>query len=309
MQIKDYYTELGVASDADEQAIKKAYRKLARQYHPDVNPDDETAAERFKAVNEAYQVLGDTEKRQRYDEMRQQRSTWQHFGGPGNDTGQWQDVFGGRVYGQGVAPEDLQDMFDSDIFASIFGSGFERGPSRGRDVEVNVEITLEEVLHGTSRTIQVGDHRIEARIPAGVKTGSRVRLAGQGQPASEGGSPGDLFFVIQVLPDPRFEREGNNLTTKAAVDFYAAALGGDVRVTTLDGTVRLKIPPRTQSGKQFRLRGKGLPTLQQADQRGDLYVKIEIVLPEDLADTELAQLRELAQARQGESVESVAVEA
>lgn len=308
MQTKDYYAELEITPDADEQTIKHAYRRLARQYHPDVNAGDPRAEERFKAVNEAYQTLGDPQKRKRYDTLRQQQQYWQHAGGVGEtDWGQWQGMPGGWVYSNVVPPEDLQDLFSNpEVFSDLFGAAFGAAtgnsrssrPRREQDVEAHVEVTLEEALHGTQRTLQVGERRIEARIPPGVYTGSRIRLAGQGQVGNGSDSAGDLFLVIEVLPDARFERQGDDLMTEASVDIYTAAIGGKVRIPTLDGLIWLKIPEQTQAGKKFRLRGKGMPRLEQPEQRGDMYVSIKLVLPDALSETELETLRELARQRE-----------
>jgi curved DNA-binding protein len=309
MEFKDYYAALGVSPDADDQVIKQAYRKLARQYHPDVNPGDQAAEERFKEVNEAYQALSDPERRRKYDELRQNYQQWQQRGGRGGfNWDQWQAAPGQGVYTRSVSPEDLEDLFGgadpfSDFFESIFGQVRggpaervrEARPRRGRDVEVAAEITLEEAFHGTARTVQVGERRIEARIPPGVRTGSRVRLTGQGSPGGAGGPAGDLYLLIEVAPHPLFEREGDDVSLDVPVDFYTAALGGEARVVTLDGAVMLKIPPRTQAGKTFRLRGKGMPQLERPTERGDLYAQVSLVLPEPLSDVELELL---AQARQ-----------
>lgn len=313
MQTQDYYAVLEIPPDADDKTIKKAYRKLARQYHPDINSDNQQAEERFKAVNEAYQTLSDPEKRRRYDEMRQQSRYWQHFGaGEPADWGQWQDVAGGRVYSQTISPEEWRDIFSgqgdifSDMFGSAFGGGFQGNGApraqRGRDIDATVHISLEEALHGARRTLEVGERRIEARIPPGVYDGARVRLAGQGAPGYGDGAPGDLYLVIQMQPDERFTRHDADLTTEAEVDIFTAATGGEARVRTLDGTVMLKIPPQTQAGTRFRLKGKGMPRLGQADQRGDLYVSVKLVLPPALSEEELATLREMAAARKAAPV-------
>ena len=306
MEFKDYYTVLGVAPDADDQTIKQAYRKLARQYHPDVNPGDKQAEERFKEINEAYQALSDAERRRKYDELREQYRRWQQRGGAGDfNWGQWQAAPGQQVHTYTVTPEDLQDLFGdaspySDFFSSVFGQARrERAarPRRGRDAEVLVEISLEEAFHGTTRSIQLGDRRIEAKIPPGARTGTRVRLSGQGSPGSSGGPAGDLYLVVQVAPHPLFERDGDDLTTVVPVDFYTAAIGGEVRVPTLDGTVRLKIPRRTQADRTFRLKGKGMPRLERPSERGDLFARVRLVLPEPLSDAEIEALRMLARER------------
>lgn len=312
MEIRDYYAELGVKPDAGDKEIKQAYRKLARENHPDVKPGDQQAEARFKAINEAYQTLGDPEKRKQYDTLRQQYQQWQHNGGVNAGYG-WPNGAGGaggaggRVYSSGnLSPEDLEELFgDGAPFADIFGSMFGQGgrtadprPHRGRDIETLVEVTLEEALHGTSRMIHAGEQRIEARIPPGVQTNSRIRLSGQGQPGLAGGPAGDLYLVIEVLPHPQFAREGNDLHTEVPVDIYTAAIGGEARVQTLDGSIKLKIPPRTQADKLFRLRKQGMPRLDKPDERGDLYARVKLVLPEDLDDNELDTLRDLAQNRQ-----------
>jgi curved DNA-binding protein len=306
MEFKDYYTVLGVAPDADDQAIKQAYRKLARQYHPDVNPGDKQAEERFKEINEAYQALSDPERRRKYDELREQYQRWQQRGGAGDfNWGQWQATPGQQVYTYNATPEDLEDLFGdaspfSDFFSSVFGqprSGRAARPRRGRDAEVLVEISLEEAFHGTTRSMQIGERRIEAKIPPGARTGTRVRLSGQGSPSNSGGPAGDLYLVVQVAPHSLFERDGDDLMTVVPIDFYTAATGGEVRVPTLDGAVLLKIPRRTQADRTFRLKGKGMPRLERPSERGDLFARVKLVLPEPLSDTEIEVLRKLAHER------------
>ncbi len=317
MEFKDYYATLGVAPDADDKAIKQAYRKLARQHHPDVKPGDKASEERFKEINEAYQALSDPERRKKYDELRGQYQQWSERGGRGDfDWGRWQsapgppDQAGQEAYGYNVSPEDLEDLFGggspfSDFFGSIFGqagggpSGADRAtrPRRGRDQEAGVEITLEEAFHGTTRGLQIGDRRIEARIPPGVRSGSRVRLAGQGSPGVAGASAGDLYLVVEVVPHPGFARDGDDLRADVRVDFYAAAVGGEARVPTIDGAVTLKIPPRTQAEKTFRLKGKGMPRLGRPGERGDMWARVKLVLPEPMTDAEIEGLRRLAEAR------------
>jgi len=314
LEFKDYYAALGVAPDSDEKAIKQAYRKLARQHHPDVKPGDKEAEERFKEINEAYQALSDPERRKKYDELRKQYQQWSERGGRGDfNWGQWQAAPGEP--GQGVesynvSPEDLEDLFGggspfSDFFGSIFGqagvgsagAGRAPRPRRGRDLEAGVEITLEEAFHGTTRSLQIGDRRIEARIPPGARSGSRVRLAGQGSPGVAGASAGDLYLVIEVVPHPGFVREGDDLRADVRVDFYTAALGGEARVPTIDGAVTLKVPPRTQADKTFRLKGKGMPRLGRPGERGDMWARVKLVLPEPMNDAEIEGLRRLGEAR------------
>jgi curved DNA-binding protein len=308
MEFKDYYQVLGVAPDADEKTIRQTFRKLARQYHPDVNPGDKAAEEQFKSINEAYQVLSNPEQRKKYDTLRTQYQHWQQSGGGPRDFNwqAWSAQPGEGAYERYGTVDDLQDIFGdespfSDFFTTIFG-GARRAerpprPRRGRDLEVEVAVTLEEAFHGPTRALQIGERRLEAKIPPGVHTGARVRLAGQGEPGRQGGAAGDVYLNIRVLPHATFERDGDDLFFNVSVDMYTAALGGEVRVPTLDGAVMLKIPPQTQSGRTLRLRGKGMPRLNDPNTRGDLYARIRLMLPEPLSERELEAFRELAAAR------------
>lgn len=300
MEYKDYYEILGVGKDASEKEIKRAFRRLARQHHPDVNPGDPRAEERFKEINEAHEVLSDPEKRKKYDQLGADWQRWQQRGGrPGDfDWGQWTTGQPGeRVHVRYGTPEDLEDLFGSsspfsDFFSQIFGGmggragtgGFqyEMRPQRGRDYEQPVEITLEEAYHGTSRILQMDGQRLEVRIPAGAKTGTRVRMSGQGASGVAGGPAGDLYLRVVVLPDPRFERKGDDLHTTVTTDLYTLVLGGEIRVPTMTGEVALTVPSGTQNGRTFRLRGKGMPHLRQPDQYGNLYAKVDVRLPTDL---------------------------
>ncbi len=320
MEFKDYYKILGVQPNAGEKEIKSAFRRLARQYHPDVNPDDPRAEERFKEINEAYEVLSDPEKRKKYDQMRQQYEAWQRSGRPGGqfDWSRW--VNAGRPTGRGgvhvqyVSPEDLggfEDLFGelggfSDFFEQIFGGGIPRAgtqrrvrPRKGQDVEQPLQITLEEAFHGSTRRLRRPDgSTIEVRIPRGIDTGKRIRVRGEGLPGVGGKARGDLYLKVEVLPHSTFERKGDDLYTKVSVDLYTAVLGGEVAVPTIEGKrVLLKIPPGTQNGKVFRLRGLGMPRLRKPDERGDMYVEVKVRIPTALTPEErrlFGQLRELA---------------
>jgi curved DNA-binding protein len=311
MEYKDYYKILGVEKSADEKEIKKAYRRLARQYHPDVNSGDKAAEARFKEINEANEVLSDPEKRQKYDALGQDYQRWQQTGGAsGFDFNQWASRAGPG--GTRVTYGDVNDLFGndsqfSDFFSSIFGSMAGTGPASGmrtgrnptapRHVEQEVEVTLEEVYHGGQRLMDVDGRRLQIKIPAGVKTGSKVRMAGEGLPSGRGGPRGDIYLVIKVLPHPTFERRGDDLHCEVPVDLFAALLGGEVRVPTLTGPVALRIPAGTQAGRTFRLGGKGLPKLRAPTEHGDLFAKVRIVLPDKLSDRELALVREWAKLR------------
>jgi curved DNA-binding protein len=313
MEYKDYYKTLGVDKNASEKEIKRAFRRLARQYHPDVNPDDPQAEERFKEVNEAYEVLSDAEKRQKYDQLGADWQRWQRTGGgPGDfDWSQWTaGQPGQRVHVRYGTPEDLQDLFGggspfSDFFSQIFGGmgaspgsgGFEYQirPQRGQDYEQPVEITLREAHQGTSRVLHKDGQRLEVKIPAGARTGTRVRMSGQGGVGGAGGPDGDLYLRVTVLPDPRFERKGDDLHTTVTADLYTMVLGGEVPVPTMTGEAVLTIPAGTQNGRTFRLRGKGMPRLRQPDQRGDLYAKLEVRLPTRLTPRQQELFEELQQ--------------
>jgi curved DNA-binding protein len=324
MEIKDYYQILGVDKNASVDEIKKAYRKLARQHHPDVNPGDKLAEERFKDINEAYQVLSDPEKRQKYDQFGSQWQQYARAGGrPEDFWSQWGGYpgqGGGRTTTRTVSPEEFEQMFGgsgggfgfSDFFDALFGGRVPGGggggyrqqaprqarPRKGRDAEHSIEITLEEAFYGTLRTLRWEDGRqIEARIPRGVKMGSRVRLQGQGGAGVGGGTAGDLYLQVRVMPHDRFERDGDDLHVTVPVDLYTALLGGQVQVSTIDRTVNLTIPAETANGRVFRLRGLGMPKLRKPDERGDLYAAVEVELPRDLSERErelFEQLRDLS---------------
>jgi curved DNA-binding protein len=308
MEYKDYYKTLGVAKNADEKEIKKAYRRLARQFHPDVNPGDKAAEARFKEINEAYEVLSDDEKRRKYDELGQSYQRWQQTGGgPGGfDWNQW--AAGGGPGGARVTYGDLNDILAqggfSDFFEAIFGgagmAGMRGGgaSARGQDLEHEIEITLDEAFQGAQRIVEMDGRRLEVKIPAGVKTGSRVRVAGEAPTTgAKGGPRGDLYLRIKVLPRSGFERREDDLHCEVAVDLFTALLGGEVHVPTLAGSVVLRIPAGTQSGRTFRLSGQGMPKLRAPQERGDLYAKIRVMLPEKLSDREQNLVHEWAALR------------
>jgi curved DNA-binding protein len=303
MEYKDYYKILGVEKNASADEIKKAYRKLARKYHPDVNPGDQQAEERFKEINEASEVLADADKRVKYDQLGSSWQAYQHSGaGGGFDWSQW-------VAGAGNNYVDLNDILNStgrpggdgfsDFFEAIFGSmGQARAATRpGQDYNQQVEITLEEAFKGTSRIMRIGGRRIEVKIPRGAKSGTKVRVRGEGAPGQNGGPKGDLYLEIKVKPHENFEQVGDDLYTELPVDLYTAILGGEAIVPTFRGKVKLKIPPETQSGRTFRLKGQGMPQLKQPDERGDLYAKVVVRLPENLSDEEIELFEELADIR------------
>lgn len=307
MEYKDYYQILGLSRGASDKEVKQAYRRLARQHHPDVNPGNQTAQEKFKEINEAYEVLSDSEKRQKYDRLGAQWQTWQQrgFDPSGFNWSQW---FAGPGTRTRVEYADLGDLFGeqspfSEFFQAIFGApGRSRTWStvrRGQDLEQAIEISLIEAFSGTTRTLQIGDKRIEVKIPPGVSPGSRIRVAGKGSPGSGGEAAGDLYLKVSVAPDHRFQRQGDNLHQEVSVDLYTAMLGGEIPLPTLQGSVILKIPPQTQGGKVFRLQGQGIPHLKKPQERGDLYVKVKIRIPENLSPEEQELFQRLAKIRGG----------
>jgi curved DNA-binding protein len=308
MDFKDYYEILGVAPTADKKVIQQTFRQLARKHHPDVNPGNKDAEEKFKTINEAYQVLSDAKQRKKYDELRAQYQQWQKTGGPQRQDFDWQNWSaqpGQGTHTQYANAEDLDDLFGnaspySDFYSNIFGGGRAGSPSprRGRDVEYEVDLTLEEAFRGTERALEIDGHRVQASIPLGIRTGTRVRLAGRAEQGKNGGAAGDLYLIIKVLPNEIFERDGDDLHLDAPVDIFTAIAGGEIRVPTLEKTLTLKIPPRTNANQIFRLRGKGMPYLRESTKRGDMFARVKLILPDALTDQEVDSIRVLAAARQ-----------
>jgi curved DNA-binding protein len=313
MEFKDYYQTLGVSKTASDKELKQAYRKLARKHHPDVNPGDKTAESRFKEINEAYEVLGDPEKRRKYDELganwrMYEQAQQQGQGFPGGSPfagagGAWNINVGGPGGYRTMTEEEMHDLFGnedpfSDFFKTFFGGGGARDAGgrgrqaraprtqKGRDIEHEVELTLEEAYHGATRRISIkqGGHArsVDVRIPVGVKDGSRVRAAGEGESGSNGGASGDLYLRVRIRPHAVFERKGTDLHATVAVPVTTAVLGGEAQVPTITGSVRLKIPETTQSGQVFRLKGHGMPAVGKPDDRGDLYATVDVQLPRAL---------------------------
>ena len=318
MEYKDYYKTLGVSKTAGEDEIKAAFRKLAKQYHPDKNPGNKKAEEKFKEINEANEVLSDPAKRARYDQLGAQYHQFQQYGGDprGFDWSQWAAQSGRGTRGARVDYGDLSDLFGSsggfsDFFNTIFGmsgtgaqrqSAARRTQARPAD-EYPVEITLEESLRGSKRALEKGQRRLEVKIPPGAKTGTKVRMAGEGSPGLDG-APGDLFLVVKLADHPKFKVRdaGPDLQTDVAVDLYTAVLGGQARVATLDGNeVLMTVPPESSSGQTMRLRGKGLPMLREPKTRGDLYARLLVQVPKTLNDEEKALFKKLADLRKKDS--------
>ena len=313
VEYKDYYKTLGVSKNASAEEIKKAYRRLARQHHPDVNKKPE-AEKRFKEINEANEVLSDAEKRKRYDTVGPDWARFQN-GGARQQPGGFQWVYTGQP---GADPFNGEAGGFSDFFRTLFGEGqadVDTGPLFGRtstrrrraavgsDIEQDVEIALAEAYKGTERTLELRlpdgtTRRLSVKIPAGVRDGQRIRLAGQGAPGGGGGPSGDLFLRVRLRPHPVFQRDVDDLRLDLPVALHEALLGAEVTVPTLKGRVSLRIPPETQNGRVIRLAGQGMP--RATGGQGDLYVTVKVVLPTKLSDKERELVSELAASRDGE---------
>ncbi|OPL17463.1 MAG: hypothetical protein AVO38_00285 [delta proteobacterium ML8_D] len=302
VEYKDYYKILGVDKNATQDEIKKAYRKLARKYHPDANPDNPVAEEKFKEIGEAYEVLKDTQKRARYDQL---GANWKQYAGAGTGTG-WPG--GGRTYtynfeNKGFSFEDLGSGF-SDFFEMFFGGGANEKSSgfstnfgskfgrrtktaaqKGQDMQSTLNITLREAYTGTQRMIKLqrdGKARtINVKIPRGIKDGGKIRVAGEGGPGPAGGQAGDLYLIVNVAGHNFFTRKNDDLYCEVLVTVKEVYTGAKIDVPTFEGRVMVKVPPKTQGGKTLRLKGKGMPKLKGGGS-GDLYVKTKIILPEGL---------------------------
>src|SRR5437762_1894692 len=312
VQFRDYYETLGVPKTATEDEIRSSFRKLARKYHPDVAKDKKAAEEKFKEINEAYEVLGDPEKRKKYDQL---GADWNRPGGFQTPPGwQWEaQQPGAEFYQWGGDGGGVQFEFGgtgfSDFFEAFFGGG--RGRSafggfggreataeRGADVEADIMVTLEEALHGSSRTVSLrraGSNKVEnyqVKIPRGVHEGQRIRLRGQGEAGVRGGKRADLFLRVRLARHPDFSVEGSDCIHEVKIEPWRAVLGSALLVPTLEGKVRLKIPPGTQGGQRFRLRERGLPST--SGKRGNLYVDVQINVPKKLTEREREIWCELA---------------
>ena len=301
MEYKDYYKTLGVDKTATTDHIKKAYRKLARQFHPDVNPNNPDAEQKFKDANEAHEVLSDAEKRRKYDEL---GADWQRHQQAGAGRSQTQGGFDWSQYAPPGAPNsaNFNDGPDfSDFFGSIFGNpGGRTGstrPGTGPDYQAELELTLEEAYRGGPRTLTVNGKNLRLTIQPGVEDGQTIRLRDQGGAGRNGGAAGALYITLRLVPDARFARLGNDLTQEVPVPLYRALLGGEQVVDTLAGPVKINIKPETQNGTRLRLRGKGFPIYKQAGQSGDLYLRLTVQLPQQLTGPEQELLRQLAALR------------
>ena len=303
MSKRDFYEVLGVAKTASDKEIKKAYKKLAMKFHPDKNPDDPTAADKFKEVKAAYEILMDKEKRTAYDQFG--HNAFENPGMGGGHRG------GQQGFGQQGGYNDFEDMFGGafgDMFSNArggrggFGGRHSTRPQKGEDLQYTMEVDLEDAISGASRVIDLPvfegstqtNKKLSIKIPAGIEDGGRIRLTGKGHPGVNGGAQGDVYIQMNILPHPRYTREGNNLLCKATTDFVTAALGGKVEVNTLGGAISLKIPEGTQTGRKFRLKGKGVT--DRKGNTGDLIVQLVIETPLNLSERQKELLNEFAAA-------------
>lgn len=304
MDYIDYYHTLGVERTASQADIKRAYRRLARQYHPDLHPDDPTAQAKFQQLNEANEVLGDPEKRQKYDEygqhwrqaeemeaQRRNRQNSQTGGRYGEFYGDFTEGGMGSSFGGFAQGSSGFSTF----FEQLFGTQGRRRPTgvRGQDFEADLQLTLQEAATTHRRVIQVFGRKLRITIPAGIANGQRIKLAGKGGQGTNGGTDGDLYLTLHILPDPRFERQDDDLMTTAHIDLYTALLGGETTIDTLTGQVRLKVKPLTQNLSKVRLRGKGMPRYKQEGVTGDLIVTFQVELPKSLTPHQQELLRQM----------------
>lgn len=301
MAFIDYYNVLGVSKNASADDIKKAYRKLARKYHPDVNPNDDEAKRRFQQVNEANEVLSDPEKRKKYDEYgehwkhadqfeeaRKQQAHTKHQGG-------FAGGFDGFTYSHGFDTEGRQDF--SDFFSQMFGrhSAGTHHSFRGQDLKAQMHLSLRNASSTQKHTLEINGKKIRITVPAGVADGQVIKLAGQGMPGHDGGPAGDLYITFVIDPDPSFQREGDNLYATQHINLYTAILGGEIVVETLQGKVKLSIKPETQNGTKIRLKGKGFPRYKQENEYGDLILTLTVDIPTNLTAEQKTLFQQLAE--------------
>ncbi|WP_234571502.1 DnaJ C-terminal domain-containing protein [Rhodohalobacter sp. 614A] len=319
MEYKDYYKILGVSRSASQDEIKKKYRKLAAKYHPDKNPDNPKAEDKFKEVGEAYEVLKDPEKRKLYDKVGSDWKRYQQAGASADDFNWGQYARGGG--GQRI---NMDDIFGggrsgggspfSSFFETIFGGGDPfagrqsqarqyqsnartAAPQRGQDTKAEIDIDLKDAMTGIEKQFRVNGERVKIKIPAGIESGKRLKLKGKGLPSQTGGTKGDLYLTVNVIEPEGFERRGSDIHQKVPLNLYTAVLGGELTAQTLNGKIKLNIPPETQNGKIFRLAGRGLPPFKKSGKKGDYYLKTEIVIPENLTPKEKELFKKLAEER------------
>lgn len=290
MEYKDYYKILGVPKTAGENDIKKAYRKLARKYHPDLNPNNKEAEKSFKEINEANEVLSDPEKRKKYDQF---GADWKH-GEAQQQANQQRQYARSQPQGQQFDPNDFSEYFES-MFGGG-GAGRQRAQFRGQDLNASLQLNLSDVYKAQKQTLTVNGKNIRLSFPAGIEDGQVIKIAGYGGPGINGGPAGDLYITFNIHNDTRFTRDGANLYLKVPLDMYTAVLGGELVVDTYDGKVKLQVAPGTQNNTSVKLKGKGFPVYKKENEFGDLFLTYSIEIPTKLSEKEkelFHQLKEL----------------
>lgn len=304
MAFIDYYKVLGLEKTASADDIKKAYRKLARKHHPDMNPNDKEASLKFQQINEANDVLSDPEKRKKYDEYGE---NWRHAEQFEHARQQQQQGHSGYTYGGnpnfhgfGEGAQGFDESHFSDFFESLFGNagagggGRRQSKYRGQDYNAELRLGLKEAATTHQHTLKVNDKNVRITIPAGIANGQTIKLKGHGAPGGNGGPAGDLYITFIVEDDEHFKRSGDDLYANVDVDLYAALLGGDITFETLNGKVKLKVKPETQNGTKVKLKGKGFPVYKKEGEFGDLIITYNVILPTNLSEKEKELIRELA---------------
>jgi len=294
MQFIDYYKALEIPKTATETDIKKSYRKLARKYHPDLNPNNKEAEKKFKEINEANEVLSNPENRKKYDKY---GKDWQHADEieKMNKQQRSQRSSGGYNFGGGENSGDFSEFFES-MFGGRAG-GSRQAKFRGEDVNAELNLNIRDVLHTQQQTFTVNGKNIRMTFPAGIEDGQVIKVSGHGSPGINGGPNGDLYIRFTIVNNTKFKREGSNLYTSVDLDLYTALLGGEILVDTLDSTVKLKVAPETQSGTKVKLKGKGFPVYKAENQFGDLYISYNVKLPTRLTEKEKELFNELKKIR------------
>lgn len=282
MEAIDYYKILGLDKKASDDDIKKAYRKLARKHHPDLNPNDKDANKKFQQINEANEVLSDPEKRKKYDAY---GKDWQHSGQ--FEKARRQQQQSGGTSGQSYSGDFEEDGF-SDFFSSLFGGGRSKSSAgfKGQDYNAELHLSLMEAAVTHQQTLTINDKKVRITIPAGVENEQKIKLKGHGAAGINNGPAGDLYLTFMIPPDPEFKRLGNDLYSTEEIDLYTAVLGGEATIKTLTGKVKLKVAPGTQNGTKVRLKGKGFPVYKKEGETGDLYVTYNVQLPTNLSEKE-----------------------
>ncbi len=293
MQYIDYYKILGVSKDAKKSEIKKAYKKLARKYHPDLNPGDKSAEEKFKQINEAYEVLGNDENRKKYDRY---GKDWQHAE---EFEKARQNAYSGGTHHRHYSYSGFDEHDFSDFFEAMFGGGRRASSQskarfKGADYQAELDLNLTDVLRSHKKTLTVNDKKIRISIPAGVSDGQVIRIKGHGAPGVNGGQAGDLYIRFNIHNNTSFRREGNDLYLQHTMDLYTAVLGGEIIINTLHGMVKVKVKPGTQNGTKIKIKGKGMPVYKESGTYGDLYVIYQVEIPKNLTEKERELFQQLA---------------